>query len=105
MERYRGDLGGALVAVGGACWIGAVLAVAGRTLSWTSAYAIGLVAAGFVCLVGAIGAFGMLTAILRPIRFATRGTQHAVGTVCNAIPVVLRSPIVWRGRPRSRVAR
>lgn len=104
MEPYRGDLGGALLAVGGACWISAVLAVAGKSLSWTSAYAIGLVLAGLVCLIGATAAFGILTGVLTPIRVAMRLIHRAVRAVSNAIPVVVRSPIVWRGLPRSRVA-
>jgi hypothetical protein len=58
MESHRGHLGGALLTLTGACWIGTVSGVAAHAFNWGSPYALGLLIAGFLCLLGSLWAFG-----------------------------------------------
>ena len=81
MGSHRGHIGGGLLGVTAACWIGAVLAVAGKSFHWGSPYAIGLLVAGLLCLIGALIAFEVPSAVAH------------------------WSPLEWRGFPSSRSER
>lgn len=58
MGERRNHVGGALLGVAGLCWVSTVIADGANALGWGSLASILLLAAGGMCLIGALWAFG-----------------------------------------------
>jgi hypothetical protein len=57
MGEHRNDIGAALIGVGGACWVGAIVADGSNAMGWLSVPSIVLFIAGAACLLAAVWAF------------------------------------------------
>jgi hypothetical protein len=60
MGERRNHAGAALLGVAGLCWVSTVVADGTRQLAWGSIASVLLFAAGLLCLIGSLGAFGVL---------------------------------------------
>ena len=80
MESHRGHLGGALLGLTGACWIADVVGVGSRGFKWASFVSVLLLAAGLLCLIGAVWAFGAWRAVARWSPIAWRGFSSSRAT-------------------------
>lgn len=100
VHRHRGDIGGAMLVSMVACWIGAITVAAVKGATWAI---ISLAVGGAVCLAVALWAFQGWGDIAGGLRRAAGWMRLIPARLANASPIILRSPIAWRGLPASRL--
>jgi hypothetical protein len=101
VSRHRGHIGSALLTSAFAIWLGAVIAAGSKGIGWGSGTAVGLYIAGAVCVFASFWAFEAWTP-LGVVR-AMSQIRSVPASLARWNPILLRSPVLWRGFPKSRI--